>query len=205
MVALSPTITSDVATTITSHLATTLFATQGQTLTITSPNAPLPENPNTEYTSTTITESTTVTLTELDIYLQNTQGVVYSTWIIPLPLAPTNSETPNPSVYVVQPGRESDGDEVWDNWTKGERAGLIVGVILAAALIFGITWWCCMRRNNVWLAHGWWPWMGQGMTAHISPAPPAMNVVQPTYVNGPLMPYAHGQPNMNTNIYGRQH
>jgi hypothetical protein len=189
-----------VTTTVTSHLATTLFATQGQTVTITSPDVPASAPPTVEYTPPTTTRTSTVTLTEIDVYLQNPQGEIYSTWIIPLPLAPTStdgiiatsSETPRPSVYVVQPANGSGKDDVWDNWSKGERAGLIVGVVVAAALIFAVIWWCC-RRSNIWFAHGWWPWMGQGATAQVPPAP-GPNVVQPTYVNGPLMPYAYGQP-----------
>lgn len=211
VVALTPTIISDVTSTVTAHLATTLLATQGQTLTIPSPDTPISTTFTTEYLPTTTIASATVTLTEVDIYLQNIQGEIYSTWIIPLPIATTKRETPTPSTYVVQPGPESEGGEVWDNWTAGERAGLIVGVVLAATLMFGVIWWYFMRRNHVWLAHGWWPWMGQGFVASPPPgppAPPAMNVVQPTYVNGPLMPYGsgsghgHGQP--NGGFYGMQ-
>ncbi|KAK5052528.1 hypothetical protein LTR84_002392 [Exophiala bonariae] len=214
VVALTPTFISDVTTTTTAHLATTLFATQGQTLTITSPDDPQTSTTSTTFTTrylpTTTTASATVTLTELDIYLQNTRGEIYSTWIIPFPVAATNRETPTPITYVVQPGNESDGGEVWDNWTARERAGLIVGVILAAVLIFGVVYWYFMRKNNVWLAHGWWPWMGQGAMAQAAPgppAPPAMNMVQPTHVNGVLMSYGYGpgysQP--NGGFYGVQH
>jgi len=199
MIAVSPSLVNDVTTTITSHLTTTLFATQGQTVTIISPDVQAPVPPTTKYTPTITTQTATVTLTEIDIYLQNAQGEIYSTWIIPLPLIPTITEgipatgggTPRSSVYVVQPAQGSGEEDVWDNWSKGERAGLIIGVVLAAALIFGVIWWCC-RRSNIWFAHGWWPWMGQA-AAPVLPTP-GHNIVQPTYVNGPLMPYTNGLP-----------
>ncbi|KEF59945.1 uncharacterized protein A1O9_04793, partial [Exophiala aquamarina CBS 119918] len=202
IIAAFPTIVSDVTATVTSYLATTLFATQGQTVTIASPDVQPPASATTKYTPTTTTRTSTATLTEIDVYLQNAQGEIYSTWIIPLSLAPpttdaitaTISETPRSSVYIVQSGSGPGEDDVWDNWSKGARAGLIVGVVLAAALIFAMVWWCC-RRSNIWLAHGWWPWMGQGAAGQVPPTP-CPNIVQPTYVNGPLTPYTYGQPSV---------
>ena len=215
-VIISPTlISSDVTITVTSHLSSTLTATLGQTVTIHSPpsasalsttitDIATPASPSSptatatvvdttaKYTpsSATITGTATLTVTELDAYLQNTDGSIYSTWVIPYtpgpPSEPTNTQTSG-LVYVVPPSN----DDTWDNWSTGERAGLIVGVILAACLLFAIIWYYCRRSwaGNWWFAHGWPQSQVQPQVVQT----PGPNFVQPTYVNGPLVPYAYQQ------------
>lgn len=190
---ISATSPKDVTITVTSHLYTTVPATPGQTVTMFSLLPPSPSSPTTKYTpvvATTI-ETSTVTVTKLDVYLQNTQGSLYSTWVLSLS-APQSSGTstgaPSPFVYVVEPQERG-----WDSWSKGAKAGLIVGVVLAALLLLGMLL-CCCKRRNMWFVHGW-PW-----SAPVPPQPSqGPSVVQPTFVNGPLMPYNHGQP---TTTYG---
>lgn len=193
VIAISPTILTDVTTTVTSRIATTLLATEGQTITLTSPIPSPYVAPTTKYTPTTTTLEHTVTLTEIDIYLQNAAGQIYSTWIVPLAPAPPGetTEAPQPSVLIVQPPRNHNDNDDWDNWSQGAKAGLIIGVVLGTLLLLGLIWWCC-RRRNIWFAQGWWPWMTQ--TAPAQPAAPPISVVPHTYVNGPLMPYGYNQP-----------
>ena len=90
-----------------------------------------------------------------------------------------------PLVYVVNP-RDDGG---WDTWSRGSKVGLIVGVVLAGLILVGLLLWCCCKRANLWFVHGW-PWsrpvdapMGMG---------PGMSIVQPTMVNGPVVPYGAG-------------
>jgi hypothetical protein len=198
-VIVSPTfISSDVTITVTSHLASTVVATFGQTVTVHTPSSFAVSTvvaPTTKYTPSpltatdaTITQTGTTTfiITELDIYLQNTVGSVYSTWVLPFtPSAPLNPTTTQPFVYVVEPS--SSEDSGWDTWSTGERAGLIVGVILGACLLFGMIWYYCRKpwKGNWWLAHG--------QPVGVSPVvgTPGPSFVQPGYVNGPVVPYAY--------------
>ncbi|OCT53968.1 hypothetical protein CLCR_10551 [Cladophialophora carrionii] len=200
-VIVSPTlISSDVTVTVTSHLASTLIATFGQTVTIHTPSSfavSTAEAPTTKYTPSPITATdvtitqtgtSTFVITELDLYLQNTVGSVYSTWILPVnpPVSP-NPTTTQPFVYVVEPSPEDSG---WDTWSTGERAGLIVGTILGACLLFGMIWYYCRKpwKGNWWLAHD----QPVGVTPVVGT--PGPNFVQPTYVSGPIVPraYQHG-------------
>ncbi|EXJ95224.1 hypothetical protein A1O1_00344 [Capronia coronata CBS 617.96] len=184
---------SDVTITITTYLYTTLSATHGQTVTIYSPPSPpslaSSSSATTEYTPiiATTTETSTATVTELDVYLQDPRGSLYSTWIISLPGSnqpAVSSGPPSPWVYVVEPQRGG-----WDSWSKGAKAGLIVGVVSAALLLLAILL-CCCKRRSIWLVHGWPP------PPPVAPAPnPGPSIVQPTWVNGPHVPYNHGQPN----------
>ena len=192
VVAISPTTALGVTTTVTCRIATTLLASEGQTITITSPSPPPYGAPTTKYTPATTTLEHTVTQTEIDIYLQNAEGHIYSTWIIPLSPASLGEATgpPQPSLLVIQPPPNHDDNDEWDTWSKGEKAGLIIGVVLGALLLLGLILWCC-RRRNIWFAQGWWPWMTQ--TAPPQAAAPPLSVVQPTYINGPLMPYGYNQ------------
>ncbi|OAG39169.1 hypothetical protein AYO21_06552 [Fonsecaea monophora] len=161
-VVVSSTLITDTTTTVTSHLSTTLFATVGQTVTIDSLASPstttVTAPATTKYTPipTTTTQTSTVTLTELDIYLQDDAGNIYSTWVIPI----SGSPLPNPThtgvsgqlVYVVDPN-----DSGWDQWSTGEKAGMIVGVVLGAILIFAMIFWCVRKKANGkwWFAHAW--------------------------------------------------
>lgn len=191
---ISPTSFSDLTTTVISHIATTLVATEGQSITITSPSSYLPvPPPTTKYTPIPTTRTSTVTLTEIDIYLQNAQGDIYSTWIIPLAPVPPglSTEAAQPTVLVLPfPTNHNGDDNDWDSWSAGEKAGMIVGVVLGGLLLSLLMWWCC-RRRNIWFAHGWWPWMGQQPT---QPSTPGPAFVQPTYINHPVVPYGQGQP-----------
>ncbi|KAJ9608871.1 hypothetical protein H2200_006642 [Cladophialophora chaetospira] len=196
-------ISSDVTTSVTYRLASTIFATIGQTITIQTPSSiptPTVVAPTTKYTPSlvtgtdptlTTTLTSTLTFTELDIYFQNSVGSVFSTQVIPytpfLPPNPTNTQDPG-LVYVVHP---SSGANDWDSWSKGERAGLIVGVVLGACLLFAMIWYCCRKpwRGNWWFAHG----------QHVGQAPvvatPQAGFVQPAYANGAVVPYGyHGGP-----------
>ncbi|KAI1607992.1 hypothetical protein EDD37DRAFT_4337 [Exophiala viscosa] len=186
----STVIVGALTTTVTSHISTTVLATFGQTVTITSPPASPPLAPTTKYTPSTVaTETSIVTLTEIDIFLQNTQGSIYSTWVVPF--TPTSnaagpSSSPTVIVYVVEPKQGG-----WHTWSAGAKAGLIVGVVLAGLLLLGMLIWCCCRRSNVWFVHGW-PW-----SRPLDAAPPpnmGPSIVQPTMVNGPLMPYVQPHP-----------
>ncbi|EXJ89202.1 hypothetical protein A1O3_02268 [Capronia epimyces CBS 606.96] len=181
----------DVTITVTSHLHTTLSATHGQTITIFSPSLVPPSSPTTKYTPgvITTTETSTATVTELDVYLQNARGSLYSTWVISLsaPAGSATSSTPLiPWVYVVEP---QDGG--WNSWSKGAKAGLIVGVVLAAMLLVAILL-CCCKKRNIWFVHGW---PGSAQVDVAPPPNPGPSIVQPTIVNGPLMPYPPGQLN----------
>ncbi|KAL2440722.1 hypothetical protein ABEF95_014373 [Exophiala dermatitidis] len=189
------TIVTDVTTTITSHFYTTLTATHGQTVTISSPSpsppAP-PAAPTTKYTPTpiiaTTTETSSVTITEIDVYLQNDHGSLYSTWVISLPVATgpatTSSEPPTPLIYVVEPQQQHHGG--WDGWSTGAKVGLIVGSVLAGLLLLSLIFWCCKRRK-IWVVHGW-PW---STAAHVARPP---HPGQPTFVNGPVLPLNHPHP-----------
>ncbi|EXJ64488.1 hypothetical protein A1O7_00824, partial [Cladophialophora yegresii CBS 114405] len=197
-VIVSPTlISSDVTITVTSHLASTVFATFGQTVTIHRPSSFAVSTavaPTTKYTPSPITATdatitqtgtSTFVITELDIYLQNTVGSVYSTWILPVsPSVPPNPTVTQPFVYVVEPLAEDSG---WDAWSTGERAGMIVGTILGACLLFGMIWYYCRKpwKGNWWLAHG----QPTGVTSVVGT--PGPSFVQPTYVNGATVPYAY--------------
>lgn len=185
---ISPASIIDTATTVTSHFSTTLQATHGQTVTISSPPAAAPGPQNTQSTPSPTTSTVTVTETEIDIYLQNAAGDVYSTWIIPLsPAQDAPSASWSPLVYVVEPTAGG-----WDDWSAGQRAGLIVGVVLAALLLFVMIVCCFGRRHIVWLAHRW-----PASSPHdiaLSPPTPGPSFVQPIIINGPLVPYSGGQP-----------
>lgn len=184
---ISPNVISDAFTTVTFHISTTLIATFGQTFTIEPPPGPASPEPTSKYTPIPAApETSTVTQTEIDIYLQNAQGGVFSTWVIPLPASQStigNPGAPNSLLYVVQP--RSGG---WDSWSQGSQAGLIVGVVLGSLLLLAILFWCCRMHKSLWFVHGW-PWSGH---VHAAPPPtPGPSIVQPTFVNGPLMPYTY--------------
>jgi hypothetical protein len=200
-------ISSDVTITITYHLSSIITATFGQTLTIQTPSlssspplsttASIPASSflsditqsldtAAKYTPSarTMTETATIVFTELDIYLQNTAGNIYSTWLIPCTPAPSAAKTSSAGwVYVVP--ATSDG---WDNWDGGEKAGLIVGVVLGAGLLLAMLWFCFRNPwKNWWFASGW-PTPPQQTTAFETPGP---SFVQPTYANAPIMPYSY--------------
>ncbi|OAP59454.1 hypothetical protein AYL99_06752 [Fonsecaea erecta] len=158
-VMISPTLISDATTTVTCHVSTTLFATFGQTVTISSPASPSTTavtEPTTKYTPipTTTTQTSTVTLTELEIYLQDDMGSIYSTWIIPFSGSPlpnaTHTGDPGQLVYVVDP---DDGG--WDHWSTGAKAGMIVGVVLGAILIAAMIF-CRIPCLSVACQHKMW-------------------------------------------------
>ncbi|KIX96940.1 uncharacterized protein Z520_07054 [Fonsecaea multimorphosa CBS 102226] len=194
-VVISPTVISDITTTVTCHISTTLFATFGQTVTIPSPASPSTTTvtaPTTKYTPipTITTQTSTVTLTELDIYLQDDGGNIYSTWIIPISGFPlpnsTHTGDPGQLIYVVDP---HDGGG-WDHWSTGAKAGMIVGVVLGAIVILAMTFWCVRKRVNGkwWFAHAW---------PHSGAAPPVVDIGGPTLVHGSIVnghsvPYQYG-------------
>lgn len=180
----SPTVLTD---TVTCYIATTLPASAGQTVTINLPPVVPPPMPTTKYTPsppTAATVTAVLTATMIDFFLQDLKSVIYSTWVVSLnPTAiPAASGTPAPLVYVVEP--QNDGG--WDTWSTDARVGLIVGVVFAGLFLLAFLCWCCCRRSNLWFVHRW-PWsrpmdtpsMGQGMS-----------IVQPTMVNGPILPYS---------------
>ncbi|KIW90445.1 uncharacterized protein Z519_09091 [Cladophialophora bantiana CBS 173.52] len=193
-VIISATLISDITTTVTSHLSTTLFATFGQTVTIHSPSSPSTTTiiaPATGYTpvSRTTTQTSTITLIELDIYLQDDGGSIYSTWIIPFSGSPvrdpTHTQNASQIVYVVNPD-----DSGWDHWRTGEKVGMIVGIVLGAILIVGTIFWCVRKKGQGkwWFAHAW---------PHSTTVAPAVDAggpsfVQPTMVNGAIVPYQYG-------------
>ncbi|KIW35383.1 uncharacterized protein PV07_02081 [Cladophialophora immunda] len=194
---ISPTLISDTTTTVTSHLSTTLSATFGQTVTIPSPSSPASPSttvvtlPTTKYTPipTTTTQTSTITLTELDIYLQDDGGNIYSTWIIPISGSslsnPTITGVPGQLVYVV-----NSDDSGWDHWSTGDKAGMIVGVVLGAILIFAVIFWCARKRVNGkwWFAHAW----PHPATAVLPVDAGNPSLVHSTMVNGQVVPYQYG-------------
>lgn len=179
----SPIVLTD---TVTSYIPTTLPASAGETVTISLLPLVPPPVPTTKYTpspATAATVTSLVTATMIDVFLQDVKGVIYSTWIVSLnPTAiSAASGIPAPLVYVVEP--QSDGG--WDTWSTGGRVGLIVGVVLAGLFLLAFSFWCCCRRSNLWFVHRW-PW---SRTVDTPGTGQGMSIVQPTMVNGPIIPY----------------
>jgi hypothetical protein len=177
--------------TVTAYLSTTLPATFGQTVTISPPPVIPSAISTTKYTpslTTVATVTSIITVTEIDIFLQNAQGDVYSTWMVPLTPNSSSAATATnraPLVYVVNP--QDDGG--WDTWSTGAKAGLIVGMVVAGLVLMGLLLWCCCKRANLWFVHGW-PW-SRPVDPHMGMGP-GMSIVQPTMVNGPVVPYGAG-------------
>jgi hypothetical protein len=165
----------------------TTIATRGQTIVFDTP-APSPTSsapaipttriyPSLETYPPTTTETTTVTL--LAVVLQSPDYHAYSTWTIPVaPAVPTLDAAPGAPglvAYVVEAGPTG-----WDSWSKGAKAGLIIGVVFAA-LLFVLLLICLFKKNTEWIAHDWrWARNVEG-----GPIPGA-NVVPTVAVNGPL-------------------
>lgn len=187
---ISPTTSEPEMTTVTCRLSTTLRASQGQTVTITSPPPAPPLLPTTAattvYSPVVATKTSTVTLTELDVFLQNPEDGIYSTRYISFSPTPVPSSSPaDPPTYLVfVVETETKG---WDGWSKGEKAGLVTGIALAVILIVGLFCWF-FKRRNVWVAHGWWPFMASQHAQYSAP------MAQPGYAAGAMVPYAYGQP-----------
>ncbi|KAJ9496092.1 hypothetical protein H2202_008338 [Exophiala xenobiotica] len=160
--------------TVTAYLSTTLPASFGQTVTISPPPITPSAISTTKYTpslTTVATVTSVITVTEIDIFLQNAQGGVYSTWMVPLTPNSSSAATAMngaPLVYVVNP-QDHGG---WDTWSTGAKAGLIVGMVVAGPVD---------------------PHMGMG---------PGMSIVQPTMVNGPVVPYGPGGQGRQGYVFG---
>lgn len=183
-----------------------LVASHGETITFHPPTSTTSSTPNTKVWPTYTFEPTvtsTITETQFVVYLQDVTKAVYSTWTIDVTTpAPSQVSAGYPDQYVYTVAGEETG---WDAWSKGEKAGLIVGVVLAALLILLLLVWFCNRRAE-WIAHDWrWARHVEGA------ANPGMNVVPTVTVNGPLNPalatpygygYGQGQPGWGWGMRG---
>lgn len=182
------TLTEDL-TVVTSYTKTvechtfSLVASHGETITFHPPSTTTVAVPTTKALPTYTfqpTVTSTTTETQFVVYLQDTTEAIYSTWTIDVTSpGPSQVSSGYPDQYVYTVAGEPTG---WDSWSKGEKAGLIVGVVFAALLIALLLLWL-LKRNDEWIGHDWrWARHVEGG------ANPGMNVVPTVTVNGPLNP-----------------
>lgn len=203
MAATSVTIKTETMTAIASPLTSlittsdcytlTYAASRGETIYLSRPSDPSSSIPTAKVDPTYPFIDTlfkTITETQFVVVLNDHTSSLYSTITI-IPDAPSQTplSTPYSNVYayVIGDGESTSG---WDSWSKGEQAGLVIGVVFAALLILlGLFWF--FKQRNEWVAHDWRFARGvEGGNQGLSVAPTVP-------VNGPLdardaTPYGYG-------------
>ena len=98
-----------------------------------------------------VSDIKTYTHVDATYYFANPNGLVTSTYTTEFLYGPSSERS-----SAVESG-EDKGDG-WDSWSTGAKAGLIVGVVVAALVLVWLCM-CCYKRNTAWVAHDW-RWAG---------------------------------------------
>ncbi|CAO1603343.1 hypothetical protein XANCAGTX0491_006931 [Xanthoria calcicola] len=140
-------------TTTTTTLHTTISATIGAVLHL---DFPIPITPiPTSYTTPPTPDSPAskaypyglpiLVLTELDAVVYDPLGSKVVSTVTTVQAAP--GDAPEAVDDSGKMDRDGDSSNAWSDWTEAERAGVMVGMVVAVVITMGMLLWCC-RRNR---------------------------------------------------------